>query len=153
MILRSPSLSSAPAARLRRLIAGAAATLAALLLAVAVPTAAHAESGYRVCGVYGSAQSGGEIGTGLVTKIWKDDNSDTCGHKVAWMATYFGNAWKGASSPDNDYRMMTCEEFADRTGIQGDPCPSMAVNKIYRNYSAFDLVHPQKTGWVEFYAN
>ncbi|MBF4461147.1 MULTISPECIES: hypothetical protein [unclassified Rathayibacter] len=118
--------------------------------AMAVPLSAQAESGYRVCGVYNSAQNSGAIGTGLVTKVWKNDNSDTCGEKVAWMAAYYGYAWTG-SSAENDYRMVTCEEFAARTGTVGDPCTDMEVNKIYRNYSAYDLRHPQAHGRVQYW--
>jgi len=136
----------------RRVLSLAGAALAALGLAVGAPTAAHAQSGYRVCGVYNSSQSTGAIGTGLVTKVWKDDNTNTCGEKVAWMATYYANAWPG-STAEQSYKMMTCEDFATRSGISGDPCPGMTVNKIYRNYSAYDLVHPQSHGWVQFWTN
>jgi hypothetical protein len=136
----------------RTLLGAAAAVLLATVGAVALPTAAQAQSGYRVCGVYNSSQTTGAIGTGLVTKVWKNDNTDTCGEKVAWMETYYADAWKG-STAQYDYKMMTCEDFAARTGTSGDPCNGMTVNKIYKNYSAFDLVHPQEHGWVEFWAN
>lgn len=118
--------------------------------AVDISAPASAQSGYRVCGVYNSAQTEGAIGTGLVAKIWKDDRTDTCAKKIEWMANNYKAAWPG-SYAEHHYEMIPCEAFATRSGIAGDPCDLMATNQIYRNYSTFDLVHPQSTGSVIFW--
>jgi hypothetical protein len=139
---------------LRKALLSAALTVVlAGLGSVALPTAAHAQSNYRVCGVYNSARDGTDdysIGTGLVVKIWKGDNTYTCLRKVRWMQRFYGTAWKG-SSGDHTYYMMDCELFAVKTGTLGDPCDNMAVNKIYRNYSVYDYVHPVRDGSVVYF--
>jgi len=115
--------------------------MAAVGGAVAVPSAAQAEPNYRVCGVYNSAQSTGAIGTGLVVKVWKGDDTNTCGKKIDAMRKMYPRAWRG-STAKLDYRMMRCEDFAIKTGFQSDPCDLLRVNTIYRVYSTWDLYHP-----------
>ncbi|MBT1631567.1 hypothetical protein [Curtobacterium flaccumfaciens] len=119
---------------------------------LAVPSAAQAQSGYRVCGVFNGAQGDYNFGTGLVTKVWKGDDSGTCDSKIDYMKQYYGAAWDHSDAVYT-YRMFTCEAFAKRTGTPGDPCDDMIVNKIYRSYSKFDLRYPQAIGRVTFWHN
>ncbi|MBT1636348.1 hypothetical protein [Clavibacter michiganensis] len=118
--------------------------------AVASPAAAYAQSNYRVGGLYNSATDEDGIGTGLVVKIWKGDDTYTCERKVRWMQRFYGTAWTG-SYGRIPYYMIDCDLFAARTGIPGDPCIHMSVNKIYRDYSAYDAVHPVREGWVDYF--
>jgi hypothetical protein len=134
----------------KALLSAALAVVLAGLGSVALPTAAEAQSGYRVCGVYNSASDSRSIGTGLVAKIWKGDNTYTCLRKVRWMQRFYGTAWKGSSGLAT-YYMMDCELFAVKTGTPGDPCDNMAVNKIYRNYSVYDYAYPVNEGSVAYF--
>ena len=113
--------------------------------------AAHAESGYRVCGVYNSSTSDKKFGTGLAVKIAYDDPSnETCSKKQDFMRRYYADAYSG-SSGDVSFAMITCETFADRIGYKdGDICFDMDVNGIYRYTSKFDKEHPS-TAAVSFW--
>jgi len=127
------------------------ATLIALLAVIANPTAAQAESNYRVCGAYNSGQQD-LLGTGLVVKVYKH-GPDTCSLKLAFMKRYYYSAYKG-SSVKMTFSMMTCEEFAIKTGMTPvshivDPCPRMDVNKIYKYTSYADSEHPSGTPKVD----
>ncbi|MBF4625426.1 hypothetical protein [Clavibacter sp. VKM Ac-2872] len=109
--------------------------------------AAHAERGYRVCGVYNSA-TGGNYGTGLVVKIYKDDkNNETCSQKMDYMRRYYAQAYPG-SSAQLSFVMVTCELFTSRIGADsiGDECLGTTVNKIYKYTSRYDALHPSSPG-------
>lgn len=117
------------------------------------PTA-QAEAGYRVCGVYNSA-TGGQYGTGLAVKIYKDDpNNDTCTAKSDYMRRYYAQAYPG-SSGDLSFVMVTCEVFGSRIGLDrgADICPEMKVNKIYFYSSRYDKQHPTNSPGVSFWRN
>ncbi|MBT1631579.1 hypothetical protein [Curtobacterium flaccumfaciens] len=104
------------------------------------PVAAQAEPNYRVCGVFNSASQADGIGTGLVVKVYKNGDA-TCGSKIDYMDQNYAAAYRG-SSAQQKFIMLSCEEFASRTGTSGDPCDTMDVNSIYRFTSAADLLHP-----------
>ncbi|MBT1607993.1 hypothetical protein [Curtobacterium flaccumfaciens] len=130
---------------------------AALLCAVSAlvitgPAPAQAQAGYRVCGAYNSSNQSGGYGTGLIVKVANGGDS-TCQSKLQFMKKYYGNAWQGSTAV-KFFSMDTCEHFAVATGMpqitsQLDPCPGMAVNKIYRYYSTLDLKHPSRKPHVD----
>jgi hypothetical protein len=130
---------------LSRLLAGglAALALSAALLTAGPAPEAQAQDNYRVCGVWNSAASGGEIGSGLVTKVYKRGGS-TCEQKLGFMISYYGSAWQGSHAGGSFY-MISCEELGKRIGPGGDPCYGLATNAIYKFTSPNDLLHPVKT--------
>ncbi|MBT1636333.1 hypothetical protein FGG90_07650 [Clavibacter tessellarius] len=110
-------------------------------------TAAHAQPNYRVCGVYNSA-TGGNYGTGLVAKIYKDDeNNETCSQKLDFMRAYYDQAYP-TSSGRLSFVMVTCELFDTRVGAEGgsDLCRDMDVNLIYKYTSKYDAKYPGDAG-------
>ncbi|MCE0459644.1 hypothetical protein [Curtobacterium flaccumfaciens] len=120
----------------------------ALTAVISTPATAQADSGsgHRVCVEWHSAQgdrgvntTGEHWGTGLATKVGKDD-SDTCDTRLGTMDGSYGQAWQG-SFGQHFYRMETCQTFAAKTGLQ-DPCDSMGDNTIYKYTSKFDQLHP-----------
>lgn len=131
---------------LPRLLAGglAAFALVSAGLAAGPAPAAQAQSNYRVCGTWNSSQSDGEIGSGLIVKVYKG-GPDTCHQKLKFMFQYYGLAWQG-SSAEQRFDMMTCEEFGQRSDTGTDPCPGLDVNAIYKYTSPFDKIHPVRTG-------
>jgi hypothetical protein len=105
--------------------------------------AAHAESGYRVCGVCNSA-TGGQYGTGLMVEIYKDDeNNETCTQKMEFMRRYYAQAYPG-SSAQLSFAMVTCEVFSSRIGADrgSDECLGPQVNRISEYTSGYDRLHP-----------
>ncbi|MBT1608614.1 hypothetical protein [Curtobacterium flaccumfaciens] len=95
--------------------------------------------------MFNSTDQKNGIGTGLVTKIYKDGD-DTCSKKVVFIHDNYGRAYP-TSVGSFEFLSIPCEEFAQRTGMArnsgiSDPCPSMIINKIYRFTSAVDLLHP-----------
>jgi hypothetical protein len=149
---------------LRRTMLSALAVIG-LSMTVAIsmpPETAHAQSGYRVCGAWNSAESPGPdsdywtpghgIGTGLAVKVWMR-GGQTCANKLGWMKTYYTVAYP-KSSPENSFSMVTCERFAQAIGLgRKDPCPDLTVNKIYTYTSSFDALHPVANPAFRFFAN
>jgi hypothetical protein len=127
---------------LPRLLAGALAAFALVSagLAAGPAPAAQAQPNYRVCGVWNSSQSVGELGSGLVVKVYKG-GADTCRQKLGFMIKYYGNAWQG-SSAQYEFEMLSCEEFGSRTFTGADPCYALDVNAIYKYTSPNDAIHP-----------
>lgn len=131
-------------------IVSSALALAAVMSLGSGGAPAHAQSGYRMCGVYNSANQANGIGTGLVVKVWKDDNSNTCGKKIDFMTRYYGSAYRN-STAQHSFWMISCEDFFNRIAIYQDDCGSMDVNKIYRMYSAADLLHPTSYPYIQYW--
>jgi hypothetical protein len=130
---------------LPRLLAGglAALALSTALFTVGPAPEAQAQDNYRVCGVWNSAGSPGQIGSGLVTKVYKG-GADTCQQKLGFMISYYGSAWRGSDARDSFY-MISCEDFAKRLGSGGDPCYGLKTNAIYKYTSPSDKLHPVRT--------
>jgi hypothetical protein len=151
-----------------RLVAGAlaVAALSVTVVTFAPPEAAHAQSGYRVCGVWNSQDERSSaphgdrnwwpgdsdlvIGTGLVTKVWMK-GGETCDSKLGYMKVFYGDAyWK--STAEHSFRMSRCEDFSSAVGGQGwDMCYSMTVNKIYKYTSRWDKWHPTYNPTLTFW--
>ncbi|CAD6010835.1 protein of unknown function [Agreia sp. COWG] len=77
-----------------------------------------------------------------MTKVYKNGD-DTCNSKLEFMKKYYANAYSGSFASTNGV-MVTCEQFADLIGYQGDPCYEMDINKIYKYTSKYDLYNPIK---------
>jgi hypothetical protein len=115
--------------------------------------AAHALSGYRVCGVFNSSTRDDLYGTGLVAMIYKDDhNNETCSKKIDYMRQYYGDAYSG-SDARRTFIMVDCETFGARIGEdpQVDICRDMDVNQIYKYASRFDARYPARDAGVSFW--
>lgn len=128
--------------RLTRLGLGvfAVAGLALSALAVGPAPAAHAQSNVRVCVAWNSAATSGGIGTGLIVKVYKN-GSFTCDQKLEYMYDHYGEAYRG-SSVQHVERLIPCEEFAERIGIDYDPCYGLTQNAIYKFTSSADERYP-----------
>jgi len=139
---------------LPRLLAGALAALALISASVTLGPApqAEAQSNYRVCGVWNSTSSRGQIGTGLIVKVYKG-GGETCAKKLGFMLSNYGSAWQG-SQAKHSFVMMTCEEFGDRsgTGRDPDPCYGLDVNAIYKFTSPNDRIHPNPASFSWWHA-
>jgi len=129
--------------RLSRLCLGAFAAVGLVVSALAVgpAPAAEAQSNFRVCAAWNSASTSGGIGTGLVVKVYKRGDY-TCAQKLEYMADNYDQAYSG-SSVAHVARMITCEEFAERIGIDDDPCDRLTQNAIYKFTSSVDERYPQ----------
>ncbi|MFT2713105.1 hypothetical protein [Clavibacter sp. Sh2126] len=126
-----------------RLLAGGLAALAVVSAALTLggpAPAAQAESNFRVCGVFNSARYGEEIGTGMITKVYKYGSS-TCDSKMNFMAQRYGQVY-GGSYPYENFHMINCEDFGSRSGTGADPCYQLDQNIIYTYTSPNDRVHP-----------
>jgi hypothetical protein len=128
--------------RLSRLCLGALAVagLSLATFAAGPAPAAHAQANFRVCVAWNSAATSGGIGTGLITKVYKNGD-ETCARKVEYMENYYGEAYAGSSAKHFAY-MITCEQFAERIGIDGDPCYGLVQNAIYKFTSSADQRYP-----------
>jgi hypothetical protein len=139
------------AASVRNLLIAAAVVVTTSALAVAGPApVAHAEAGFRVCGVYNSsnAPTRGGIGTGLVIKVSRS-GKDTCGRKVTEMERRYAQAYPG-SRAEHNYQMLKCEDWMTRMAFPGaDFCVNMAKDVIYKVSSPADLLHPVTTPVLE----
>jgi hypothetical protein len=115
--------------------------------------AAHALSGYRVCGVFNSSTRDDLYGTGLVAMIYKDDhNNETCSKKIDYMREYYGSAYTG-SDARRTFIMVDCETFGARIGEdpQVDICRDMDVNLIYEYTSKYDARYPGGGAGISFW--
>jgi len=139
--------------RLTRLGLGAFAVagLALSALAVGPAPAAEAQSNFRVCVAWNSANTSGGIGTGLAVKVYKGGD-DTCARKVEYMQNYYGQAYAGSSAKNFAY-MITCESFGERIGLGGDPCYQLRQNAIYKFTSAADERYPSDNPSFSFWRN
>lgn len=136
--------------RFRKLTIGVILSVVAVSYVIAVPESASAQSNYRVCGVWNTTDAPGVgYGTGLAVKVYKKGNS-TCNDKIAFMANNYSAAYRGSFAAQH-FEMETCETFAARTGLEGDPCDSMEVNGIYKYSSQFDLKYPTAAPTVSWW--
>lgn len=118
-----------------------------------ISEAAHAEAGYRVCGAFAyRTGAGGHLTRGLVSKIDKANKDDTCGKKINFMRTYYGNAYSGKQSTDS-FRMITCEDLSQHMGVDADICKSMQANKIYKYDTVWDNYPKVTSPKVVFWHN
>ncbi|MBW8833068.1 MAG: hypothetical protein JF606_27530 [Burkholderiales bacterium] len=116
------------------------ATIGALVgtSAVMLPSAAHAQSGYRICSL---TWGRGSMSLTVAMKVSKYDIGTCGGSWIAFTAAMSGFALRDiaasalSSSTGKSYHYnATCESFSGDVRYNGDICNSMSA---YRLYSVF----------------